>query len=299
MPHALTDDGVRLFYEETGAGAPVVFVHEFAGDTRSWDLQLAFFGRRYRAIAYNARGYPPSDVPATEDAYSQQRAAEDIRSVLDHLGIAKAHVVGLSMGGYATLHFGLLHPGRALSLTVAGCGYGSGADRETFHREVDHVVRQFQEGGMARVAEFYTKGPTRVQFRRKDPRGWQAFYDQFVAGSAPGHALTMRGVQRTRPSVFELERELARLEVPTLIVTGDEDEPCLDPNVFMKRKIPTAGLLVIPNSGHAVNLEEPDQFNRAVLDFLTAAETGRWPRRDPASQTGSVVLPPGEAARGR
>ena len=182
MPHALTDDKVRLAYEETGAGTPIVFVHEFAGDATSWRLQLGFFGRRYRAIAYNARGYPPSDVPEDPVAYSQRRAADDIRCVLDHLAIAKAHVVGLSMGGYATLHFGLSYPERALSLTVAGCGYGSGADRETFRQEVEHTVRQFEEGGMARVAEFYTKGPTRVQFLRKDPRGWREFYDQFVAG---------------------------------------------------------------------------------------------------------------------
>jgi len=114
----------------------------------------------------------------------------------------------------------------------------------------------------------------------------------------------MRGVQRARPSVFELEAALRRLEVPTLIVTGDEDDPCLEPGIFMKRAIPTAGLVVIPNSGHAINLEEPDAFNRAVLDFLaltegggqsvldflTAVEAGRWPRRNPAAQTGSAIL---------
>jgi pimeloyl-ACP methyl ester carboxylesterase len=95
----------------------------------------------------------------------------------------------------------------------------------------------------------------------------------------------------TRPSVFELGDRLARLEVPTLIMTGDEDDPCLEPAVFLKRTIPAAGLVVLPKAGHAINLEEPDLFNRAVLDFLTAVEAGRWPRRNPASQTGSATLP--------
>jgi pimeloyl-ACP methyl ester carboxylesterase len=130
-----------------------------------------------------------------------------------------------------------------------------------------------------------------VQFIAKDPVGWQEFYDRFASGSARGHANTMRGVQRRRPSIFELETKLEQLEVPTLIMTGDEDEPCLEPAIFMKRKIRSAGLIVIPNSGHAINLEEPDCFNRAVLDFLTAVDAGRWPRRDPASKSGSAILP--------
>jgi pimeloyl-ACP methyl ester carboxylesterase len=292
MPYASASDGVKLYYEEVGRGAPIVFVHEFADDVRGWSAQVKFFARRYRTIAFNARGYPPSDVPEDAEQYSQVRAADDIKAVLDHLGLAKGHVIGLSMGGYAALHFGLLYPERALSLTVGGAGYGSGsADRAGFHRDTDHVIAQFEEGGMARVAEFYTRGPTRVQFMAKDPVGWQEFHDRFAGGSARGHANTMRGVQRRRPSIFELESRLEHLTVPTLIMTGDEDEPCLEPALFMKRKIPTAGLVVIPNSGHAINLEEPDLFNRAVLDFLTAVDAGRWPRRDPASRSGSAILP--------
>ena len=282
--------GVNLYYEEAGSGTPIIFVHEFAGDLQSWHLQFRFFARRYRVVAFNARGYPPSDVPEDPAAYSQAQAVEDIKGVLDHLGVARAHVVGLSMGGYATLHFGLAYPERALSLTVAGCGYGSGRDRAEFQRDVDVVVRQFEEHGMAAVADTYTKGPTRVQFMAKDPHGFEEFRRQFAAQSARGHALTMRGVQRTRPSVFELQARLERLDVPTLVVTGDEDEPCLEPGLFLKRTIPTAGLVVIPNSGHTINLEEPETFNRAVLDFLTAVEAGRWPRRDPGSRTGSAIL---------
>jgi pimeloyl-ACP methyl ester carboxylesterase len=292
MPTAKVN-GVSLFYEEAGEGTPLVFVHEFAGEARSWHLQVRFFARRYRTIAYNARGYPPSDVPDDPKAYSQDQAADDIRGLLDALGIEKAHVCGLSMGGYATLHFGLRYPERALSLVVAGAGYGSVAgEREKFRRDVEETAMRFERDGMKAVAEFYTKGPTRVQFMDKDPAGWQEFYDMFCAQSAKGHALTMRGVQMSRPSVYELEAGMARMTVPTLIMTGDEDEPCLDPGIFMKRKIPSSALVVMPKAGHTINLEDPDAFNRAVLDFLTAVDAGRWPLRNPGSLSASAILPP-------
>jgi pimeloyl-ACP methyl ester carboxylesterase len=297
MPRAPVN-GVHLYYEAHGQGTPMVFVHEFAGEARSWDPQVRFFSRRYRAIAYNARGYPPSDVPDDPAVYSQQQAVDDIRGLMDHLGIDRAHVVGLSMGGYAALHFGLVYPARALSLVVAGCGYGSGGrEQANFRADVEQTARRFEEGGMAAAADLYSRGPTRVQFMDKDPKGWQEFHDLLTAQSARGHALTLRGVQLTRPSVFDLGDRLEKLEVPTLIVTGDEDEPCLEPGLFMKRKIPTAGLVVIPKSGHTINLEEPDAFNRAVLDFVTAVDAGRWTRRNPASISGSAILPAGEVRR--
>ena len=297
MPRVAVN-GIGIYYEEAGQGTPLVFVHEFAGEARSWHLQVRFFARRYRTIAFNARGYPPSDIPTEQAAYSQEQAAEDIRGLLDALGIARAHVCGLSMGGYATLHFGLRHPDRALSLVVAGCGYGSvSADRAQFQRDVAATAERFLKEPMANMADVYCQGPMRVQFRDKDPKGWQEFYDMFAAQSAIGHGLTMRGVQLTRPSVYELEGALECLDVPTLIVTGDEDEPCLEPGIFLKRKIPTSGLVVIPKAGHTINLEEPEAFNRAVLDFLTAVEAGRWGRRNPASQTGSAILPSSKADR--
>jgi pimeloyl-ACP methyl ester carboxylesterase len=291
MAHVKAGD-VRLYYEEVGQGLPLVFVHEFAGDALSWAPQLNFFARRYRAIAFNARGYPPSDVPDAVSAYSQAQAAADITGVLDGLGIAKAHVCGLSMGGYAALHFGLTYPDRALSITVAGAGYGSGADREAFRKDTEMIARRFDEEGMAKVAEFYSRGPTRVQFIEKDPRGWQEFHDRLAAGSARGHALTLRGVQMSRPSIFDLGDAMARCEVPTLIMTGDEDDPCLESGIFMKRTLPRSGLVVLPKAGHAINIEEPAAFNTALLDFLGAVDAGRWPRRRADSVTGSAVLPP-------
>ncbi len=289
MPHA-SANGVRLYYEATGRGTPLVFVHEFAGDCRSWDPQVAFFARRYKVITYNARGYPPSDVPETLDAYSQDIAVDDLHAIVEQAAGGPAHVCGLSMGGYATLHFGLRYPDLARSLVVAGCGYGSD-DPEVFQRDADTLGARIQRDGMAAVAPLYAEGPMRVQFQRKDPLGWRAFADALARHSTTGSALTLRGVQGRRPTVYSLKDRLARLSVPTLIVTGDEDEPCLEPGVFMKRQIKTAGLLVVPNTGHVVNLEEPAAFNAAVLEFLTLAESGRWPSRDPRSLGRSSMIP--------
>ena len=292
MPLAAMNDGTRLYYESTGSGYPLLFSHEFAGDYRSWEPQVRYFARRYRVIAYNARGYPPSDVPEDVGAYSQARARDDIAQLLEALQVPQAHVVGLSMGGYATLHFGLHYPQMARSLVVAGCGYGSVAgDREKFHQDTAQVAQRIQGDGMPAMAAVYAKGPTRVQFEDKDPLGWQEFADQLAEHSATGAALTMRGVQGLRPSVYELEAQMRQLQVPTLIVTGDEDEPCLEPGLFMKRAIPTAGLVVVPKTGHTINLEEPEAFNRIVSDFLTAVESGRWQARNPASLSASAILP--------
>jgi pimeloyl-ACP methyl ester carboxylesterase len=290
MPFATTDDGVRLAYEQAGHGVPVIFVHEFAGDLRSWEPQLRHFARRYHCIAYNARGYPPSDVPPAPEAYSQDRAADDIAGVLDHLGIASAHVVGLSMGGFATLHFGFRHPGRARSLTVAGCGYGADPDRRAaFHGECDAVMAFIAEHGMTAFAERYALGPSRVQFQTKDPRGFAEFIRQLADHSALGSINTQRGVQRARPSLYDLAERMVALTVPTLIVTGDEDWPCLQPGLLMKRHIATAALAVMPNCGHAINLEDPDGFNRIVGDFLAQVDAARWSARDPRAVSASQL----------
>jgi pimeloyl-ACP methyl ester carboxylesterase len=228
MPHLTTDDGVNLSYHEVGSGIPIVFVHEFAGNAHSWEGQLRHFGRRYRAIAYNARGYPPSDVPAEVGRYSQARARDDIRAVLDALNIDKAHIVGLSMGGFATTHFGFTYPDRARSLVIAGCGYGaSPGTRSQFTAEAQASAARFEQQSMAEAAEAYALGPSRVQHQNKDPRGWREFTDQLAQHSAAGSAMTLRGVQSRRPSLYDLVEEMKQITAPTLIMTGDEDWPCL------------------------------------------------------------------------
>jgi len=290
MPHVTADDGVRLYYEEAGSGVPIVFVHEFAGDHRAFEPQLRHFSRRYRCIAYNARGYPPSDVPREPERYSQERARDDIRAVMDALGIDKAHVVGLSMGGFAVLHFGMAYPERARSLVVAGCGYGAEpGERQKFQAESEAWAQRFETMGMKAAGAVYAEGPTRVQFQNKDPRGWREFADQLAEHSAEGAALTQRGVQRRRPSLYDLIDRMAAISVPTLIMTGDEDWPCLEPGLLMKRRIASAALVVLPNAGHAINLEEPALFNRHLEDLFHAADLGKWPKRDPRAVTTSIL----------
>jgi pimeloyl-ACP methyl ester carboxylesterase len=290
MPYATATDGVRLYYEEAGTGTPVIFVHEFAGDHLAWEPQLNFFTRRHRCITYAARGYPPSDVPPDFNSYSQRIAVTDIVAVLDALAIPKAHVVGLSMGGFATLHLGLIAPSRALSLTVAGAGYGAEKKLEDYFRGVSlDVAKQFETLGSKVFAETYAIGASRVQFQNKDPRGWRAFADRLAAHSAEGSANTMRGVQARRPSIFDLEPELKTMDVPTLVMVGDEDDHCLQPGLFLKRVLPAAGLAILPKTGHTLNLEEPALFNQLVAEFIAMVEAGKWLKRDPRANPAEIM----------
>lgn len=282
MTFATTDDGVRLHYEEVGEGRPLVFVHEFAGDLRSWEPQIRYFSRYYRCIAYNARGYPPSDVPEDDVRYSVERAADDIVAVLDHLGLDRAHIVGLSMGGFATLHLGMRHPERARSLTICACGYGADTDKRVqFQKESEALAVRFERDGSGPATAHYAQGPTRIQLQIKDPRGWREFADRLAEHSPKGSANTLRGVQVRRASLYDLVDRMAKIAAPTLIVAGDEDEPCIQPGILMKRVIAASGLVILPKTGHLVNLEDPALFNRLLEDFLLAVEVGRWPARDP------------------
>ena len=286
----VTDDGVTLHAEEAGQGEPLVFIHEFAGDHRSWESQVRFFSAAYRCVSYAARGYPPSGVPTDPAAYSQARAVADTIAVLDGLGIDRAHLVGLSMGGFTALHMVMSHPDRVLSAVVAGAGYGAQPERaDAFRTESMLTAAAFAAEGAAKVAERYAVGPARVQFQNKNPRGWAEFAAALAEHSDLGSALTMRGVQAARPSLYALTDELAKVRVPVLVMVGDEDEGCLEPALMLKRTIPTAGLAVLPRTGHTANLEEPDVFNHAVDRFLAAVARGAWHPRDPRSVSDSTM----------
>jgi len=284
MPHVTVDDGVNLHWEEAGAGDPILFLHEFGGHPESWTPQIRHFARRYRCITYAARGWPPSDIPDRVAAYSQARAADDAAAVLRGLGIAKAHLVGLSMGATAALEFGIRHPALALSLTVAAAGGGATTDPEQqrrFHDECMGFADRLEREGIAAMAEIYCATPSRVPYRDKDPRGWAEFKRQFAEGSARGHALTMRGVQAQRVPFFERSAELRAIPAPVLVIAGDEDDSTLDLALFLKRTIPRCGLAMLPRTGHTINLEEPAKFNAAVEDFIHTVERDRWGARDP------------------
>jgi len=283
MPYA-DNNGVKLYFEEAGTGTPIVFLHEFAADFRSWETQLRFFSRTHRCIAVNARGYPPSDVPQDPAAYGYEMFVDDIRAVLDHLGEQRAYLVGLSMGAYAALQFGLIHPDRTLGLVLASGGSGSPkAGQAEFKKQADALAVRFLKDGMQAVAPTLSLSPNRVQLQNKDARGWAEFNGYLEEHSAEGAALTVRNYQGGRPSLYDFEAELSKLNVPVLLAVGDEDDPCLEVNLFLKRTIPTSGLWVVPKTGHAINLEEPAAFNNALQGFCLAVENGKWTARDPRS----------------
>lgn len=290
MAFATTSDGVRLFYETVGQGSPIVFVHEFGGNHWSWEPQVSYFSRRHRCIVYSARGYPPSDVPENVDQYSQARAADDVVDVMKAAGIERAHVVGLSMGAFACLHAALRHPERILSAVVAGAGYGSEKDQqEYFRRNSEQVANAFEEQGARSFAPIYGESASRVQFQEKDPRGWRLFVERMAQHSDRGAANTMRGVQMRRPSLYDLEEELAALQVPLLVVAGDEDDHSIQPSIFLKRTVPRSGLTIFPKTGHTLNLEEPALFNQIVAEFVAQVEAGRWGPRDPRADPKQIM----------
>jgi pimeloyl-ACP methyl ester carboxylesterase len=278
-----TSDGVRLYYEDTGTGPPIVFCHEFAGDLRSWEPQVRYFAHRFRVITFNARGYPPSDVPTEPDKYSQELAVKDVAQLIDHLRIEKAHIVGFSMGSFTALFFGLRHPELARSVVPVCCGYGAEPKWDEIHKKNFFEFADLLENPETAdtASQRYCEGATRVQFQLKDPRGWTEFADQFKSLSRKGRAMSLRHVVAARPSVLNFAEEFKRMHVPVLIITGDEDEQTLIPGVFMKKHIPTAGFCVLPRIGHTLNLEEPALFNAMLYDFFTSIELGTWRPRDP------------------
>jgi 3-oxoadipate enol-lactonase len=285
MPYATTPDDVRLYYEEVGSGTPILFLHEFASDHRGWEPQLRELGKRYRCIAYSARGYRPSDAPADRQAYSYRHEMRDCLAVLDHLAIDMAHLVGLSMGGYTALQVALNHPDRVRSLVLAATG--SGSERwytEEFHAHSRALADEFERAGSAAVAKTYGQGPSRLPFLLKDPRGFAEFLTRLAEHDAQGSANTSRGFQGARPSLYDFESEIRKLTVPALIVVGDEDERCIEPSLFLKDALAASGLVVLAKTGHVVNLEEPDLFNGMVGDFLSRVEAGRWDARDPRTR---------------
>ena len=282
-------DGVSIFYQSTGDGFPLIWSHEFAGSYESWEQQVRYFSHRYRVITYNDRGYPPSDVPSDPEAYAQEITIEDLRRLMDHLGLDQAYIGGLSMGGNVALNFALRYPERCKAIIVASAGSGT-THNEAFRSGGEAMAARLLAEGTPPVMKDYGSGPTRVQLQRKDPRGYEEFMRLLFGHHARGSAYTFRGVQLRRPTVDQLIPQMNQLQVPTLIMIGDEDDPCVEPSIMMKRAIPRSGLAVLPQCGHAINLEEPELFNRLVSDFLASVEAGKWadhPLGDTPYSTGS------------
>jgi pimeloyl-ACP methyl ester carboxylesterase len=258
---------VPIGYLDVGEGDPVLWCHEYFGDLRSWAPQLNAFSRTHRNIAYSARGYPFSGVPERAEQYSQQLMIDDLLALMDHLGIERAVVAGLSMGGNVALNFGIQHPDRCTGLVIAGCGSGS-SSRAVFESKAAAMLDVIDEMGMAALHRHMEGDSTRLPLAKKDPAGWEDFGRRLAEHSAQAASLIYREVQLKRRSILDLGEELSRTEVPSLVIFGDLDDGCVDPGLFMWRQLPDARLAVLPGTGHCVNLEEPELFNAVVRAFL-------------------------------
>ena len=276
MPY-VESNGDRLYYEVAGSGIPIVFVHEFSGDLWSWEKQIQHFSRRYRCIAFNARGYPPSDVPKAASKYSHKQAVDDVAALMRHLKIAKAHIFGCSMGSRTTLDFGLRYPRMALSLTMIGIGSGGDPrDGAAFKRAAEARARLYEEAGLGEVLKRLKKADNRIQLKRKNPRAFDDFCTRFMRHSALGCALVTRRVMAPRASLYSMSRALQAMKVPSQVIVGDEDRSAVDAGLFLKRASPAVRLAIVPATGHLVNLEEPDLLHRLSEDFFALVESKKW-----------------------
>jgi pimeloyl-ACP methyl ester carboxylesterase len=293
---ALQDiNGTRLWVEAEGNGPALVFVHEFGGDHRSWRHQVDHFKSRFRCVTYSARGYPPSDVPDREDEYGQDIATADLLGVLDALGIEQAHLVGLSMGAYTGLRFALAHPDRVLTLVAASGGSGSFPNTRAHFLEETRALADTILGQNSLDLPGFAASATRTQLKLKNPDAWQEFADHFTEHAPKGSAFTLRRVQAGRPSLYDFAGELSACRTPVLLMIGDEDEPCIDTNIFLKRTMPSAGLVTFAKSGHLINLEDPAAFNNAIDIFHNNVTASQWPLRDTATTGTSAYLAEEEA----
>ena len=274
MPTVKLPD-VELYYEETGQGFPLVWSHEFGGDFRSWEPQVRYFSRHYRVITYNHRGYPPSSVPREAHHYSQDILVEDLHRLLRHLGLGQVHLGGCSMGANMARDFALAHPELTRSLIMVGAGAGS-VNRAEFLKGQAAIAEGLDREGMAARLRSFETLPQRASFKTKDARGFAEFIRQAGEHDAQACAHLAREVMSKRRTVPELEGPLRALRVPTLIMVGDQDTPCVEPSIMMRALIPHAGLVVFPACGHTPNIEEPALFNLHVAEFLAAVERGRW-----------------------
>lgn len=272
----INSGAVRLHCTSIGAGPPVVFLHELAGDGRSWEPQVHALAAAWRCTTFNARGYPPSDVPQSPDAYSTCHAVDDLIAVMDACEIEAAHLVGTSMGAYVALQFALRHSARVKSIVACAVGSGSPPDsQEAFRRGAVEFAERFRREGAESAGRAYALAGSRRLLREKDPLSFVKFEAFCIQMDAYAAECILRA-QAARESLHAQRDLLAAIDVPVLVITGDEDKACLKTGVFLKEIVPRAQLAVLPRTGHVPMREEPEIFNRMLQQFLRYAEAGTW-----------------------
>jgi pimeloyl-ACP methyl ester carboxylesterase len=267
-------EGVNIYYEDEGEGRPIMMIHGFSADLSSWDEQAPALLKGYRVVRYDCRGHGRSGCPADPAAYSQEILVREALGLMDELGLEKAYVCGLSMGGNVALHLAFNHPHRVEAVIAACTGSGSSAE-DGFIERFEAIAGVLDEGKLELFADLLLSAPSFSTFTRLRPDLVQSQREQLMRNDPGGLANTIRGVQMKRPSIMSLEEKLKRLEAPVLILVGEEDMPCSGPAKFMNQHIPRSRLVVFPETGHILNLERPADFNREVMDFLSDVESGQ------------------------
>ena len=276
MPEFQSADGLTLYYEDTGAGAPILFVHEFGGDYRSWHLQVPVLSQSFRCLTYSARGFHPSAVPEDRARYGQVFSTGDALALLDHLGIERAHLVGTSMGSFTSLDFALTHPDRVLSVTLVGNSSGprDEAERANYRKTWigDETALREARGGQGAV-EVLEEDPAYQSFQKNDPENWAIYADNLRGQSPEGAVHVLSTVHWNRRSLFEDRERLKAFDKPVMLVTGDEDYYLVgETNAFLEDILPMATWHRFPGTGHLVNIEREAEFNRLLAEFVTSAD---------------------------
>ena len=282
MPY-FTRQGVKLHYLDEGQGSAIIFLHEFGGDARSWANQVTDFSLQIdqpmRCIVLSGRGYLPSDVPESSDAYSWENNRDDALCLMDFLGLEQVDLIGLSMGAYIALMLALHVPERVRSAVCASIGAGAHPpSRQAFIEDAIASAAHIRKTGVV-PARNMALAPNRIQLRLKNEKAWQEFMDNLASHDPVGAANTLAEVQAKRPGLQDFADELARLTVPVLILAGDEDEPCLDASLWLKRQMPYSGLKLYPRSGHLLNLEDPFLFHQDIANFHKMVSKAKWQKR--------------------
>jgi pimeloyl-ACP methyl ester carboxylesterase len=272
MPLVELED-IRLYFENHGRGPALVLAHGFACGVRSWDPQLRGLTDRYRVIVYDARGHGLSEAPREASAYSQQHMVDDLCGLMNHLGLDTAAVGGLSMGGNVALNFAFAHPERVSALIVADTGAGSDDTARMVARSLQGAD-VLESDGIEAYVDWAMSHPAFARFVSRGAEEERFMRSCLMTNRAHGIALSTRGVQAKRPSIYALEPQLRRLEMPALLIVGEHDEACLPVHAFMARTIANASHHVLAGAGHLTNLEAPEGFNRLVAEFLDAYVVG-------------------------
>ena len=252
-------NGIEIDYQDTGRGRPILLTHGHLSSRTAWDAQHQALADRYRVISWDIRGHGQTLTPDDPAQYSLDLTLADVRALLGHLGIERAVIGGLSLGGYISLAFALAHPEIVEALVICDSGPG--------YRN-DQARSQWNERAFARAADLETNGLATLESRSREVRESRARHR-----SARALAHATRGILAQQGST--VIDGLPSISVPTLVIVGDQDQPFLAPCEYMAKKIPGARLEVIAGAGHSSNLDQPEAFNRILLDFLDSLPPAR------------------------